>query len=452
MPSGVGVRVPPLALVQIQLKILGKIKAEETLDYSVNEVQAWLREIKLHVSAEEIQQKSNEKIKELRQKMSIPGFRKGKAPVDIIRLRFGKVILEEILEDVIQDSFREIVTKENLEIISSPEVREQNWDEHEGLDVTFEVEIEPDIELKKYTGLYLTKEIHKIADDEIDKAIERLREKNAVIQPVEEGAELGDYVHADLQEVDDRGLPILGHKAEDIEFPLGEGAFDKEFGEQLLGVKKDEERRIVDPEEGKEDKYYAVKVKDVTRHILPEINDDFAKDLGDYESIEDLRQKVLGYLEEENERRIQNNLIDSLISALISENPFEVPPQMIDNLLNVYVDDIKKQAKSDFDVDAFKESEKSTAIRTIKWYLIQKKLAELENLQVTDADVDAYIEKLAEEKNQSLKKLKAKYSLKDRREKLKDHLQEEKIIDFLLKNSEIEEVEIKSTEQKIVTD
>ena len=422
------------------------------MDYSVNDVQAWLREVKFHIPAEEIQEKLNEKIQELRKEISIPGFRKGKVPSDIIRMRFGKMLLEDILEDAMNDAYKEIVAKENLEVVGPPEIQEQKWDENDGLEVLLEVQIEPEIELRNYKGLQLTKEIHKIADEEIDATIEHLREENAVVEDIDGEAEAGDYIVADLQEVDAGGVPIVGHKLEYKKIKLGSGEYGKDFEEQLLGVKKGEERKVEQKEEGKPPKYYSVRVKDVSRHNLPELSDEFAKDLGDYESLDDLRKAVQEYLEREYENRSRQNLVDELIDALIAENPFEVPPQMIENSLNNYVEDLKKHLKRDFDVESFREGQRPLVIRSIKWYMIQKQLAEQENLKVSDEDVDAYIEKMAEETNQSLKKLKAIYSLKNRREKLKDELQEEKIIDFLLKNSEIEEVEINPSEQKVIAE
>ena len=422
------------------------------MDYSVNDVQAWLQEIKFNIPADEIQEKVNGKIRELRKEISIPGFRKGKVPVDIIRMRFGKMVLEDILEDAINDTFKEIVTKDNLQIIGPPEIQDQKWDENNGLDVRLEVQVEPDIELNNYKGLQVTKEIHKIADDEIETTIERLRKENAVVEDIDGEAQLGDFVKADFQEVDAGGVPILGHKDDDVEIELGSSAYGQDFDNQLVGIKKGEERKVEQKAKDGASKYYSVRVKDITRHKLPELNDEFAKDLGDYESLEDLRQKVREYLEHDFEKQSRKNLVEGLIDALIAENPFEVPPLMIENALEGYIEDIKKQIKTDFDVESFSESQRPYVIRSIKWYLIKKKLVDLEDLKVSDGDVDAYLEKLAEETGQSIKKLKAKYSLKNRREKLKDSLQEEKIVDFLLKNSEIEEVEFNPDQPKIIAE
>lgn len=422
------------------------------MDYSVNDVQAWLQEIKFHVSANEIQEKVDTKIQELRKEITVPGFRKGKVPTDVIRMRFGKMILEDILEDAINDTYKEIVAKEGMEIIAPPEIVEQKWDKSDGLEVVLEVQVEPKIELQNYKGLQLTKEIHNVTDEEIDATIEHLREENAVVEDIDGEAGSGDYIKVDIQEVDAGGVPILGHKDEDKEIKLGSGAYGADFEEQLLGVKKGEVRRVEQKEDGKPTKYYSVRVKDLTRHKLPELNDDFAKDLGDYESLDDLRQKVQEYLVHEYENRSRENLINGLIDALIDENPFEVPPQMVENSLNGYIEDLKKQIKGDFDVENFSESQRPLVIRSIKWYLIQKQLIEQENLKLTDEEIDAYLEKLAEETNQSLRKIKAKYSLKERRKKLRNELQEQKIIDFLLKNSEINEVEINPSEPTIVAE
>ena len=421
------------------------------MDYSVNKPNSWLREIQFHIPVEEVQQKVNEKISAIRKNVSIPGFRKGKAPADVIRLRFGKAILEEVLEDALNDAYWEVVKKENLLTVSSPEAKEQNWDETEGLSGVIEVQVEPEIELEKYTGLKLTKEIHEVTDEEIEETIQRLREENAAIQAVEDGAQEGDYVKAEIQEVSESGVPIVGQR-EEKEIRLGDKAYGEEFDKGLLGVKKDEERRVSGVLSAQPDlkRHYSVRVKDVVRHILPDVTDDFAKDLGDYESLEDLRNKIRRYLELEYERRANEALLDGLVNALINENPFEVPPAMVDTYLDAYVEDVKKQLKSDFDVDAFKEAQKPVAIREIKWYLIKKKIAELENIQVTDEEIDQYIENLAKSTGQSERKLKAKYSLKDRRNRLVNDLRDKKIIDFLLEKSEIEEVELQASESDIV--
>ncbi len=421
------------------------------MDYSVNEVKPWLREIRFHVPAEEVQKKVNEKINSIRKSVSIPGFRKGKAPADIVRLRFGEAILGDVLDEVLNSTYREIVEQEKLPTVGSPEAKEQNWDKAEGFHVVIEVEVEPEVELKKYTDLKLTKEIHKVTDEEIEKTIDRLREENASIQTVEDGAQMGDYVKAEIQEVNDSGVPIVGQR-EEKEIRLGNGVYGEEFDEGLLGVKKGEERRVTGilPAQPDLTRYYSVKVLDVVRHILPELTDEFAKDLGDYESLEDLREKIGAYLKSEYERRSREALVEGLITALIDENPFEVPPAMVNAYLDAYVEDVKKQIKSDFDVEAFKEAQKPVAVRSIKWYLMKKKLAELENIQVADEEVDKFIENLAKASGQSERKLKAKYSLKKRRQQLIDDLLEEKIIDFLLEKSEIEEVELSNAQVEAV--
>ncbi len=421
------------------------------MDYSVNEVNSWKREVRFQIPAEDVQEKVNEKINALRKNITIPGFRKGKAPADVIRLRFGKAILEEVLDDLINDTYREIAEKEDLATVGPPEAKEEKWDEAEGLTAVIEVQVEPEIELNEYTGLKLTKEIHKVTDVEIEKTIEKLREENATVQTVEDGAEEGDFVTAEIQEVDEAGVPLVGQR-ETKQIVLGEEAYGPEFDESLLGVKKDEHREIAGflPAQPNLTRYYSVKVKDVTRRILPEVTDDFAKDVGDYESLEDLRNKIRSYLEYEYERRANEALMDGLINALIDKNPFEVPPAMVDAYLNAYINDVKKQIKSDFDVEAFKEAQKTVAIRDIKWYLIKKKIAELENLEVTDEEVNQYIEDIAKKTGQSERKLKAKYSLGDRRQRLIDELRDKKIIDFLLEKSEIEEVELKGSEPEIV--
>ncbi len=423
------------------------------MDYSVNEVKSWLREIRFHVPAEDIRQKMDEKIKVIRKNLSIPGFRKGKAPAEVVRLRYGKAILEEVLEDIVNDTYQKIADEKDLPAVGVPEVKEQKWDEQDGLDVTIEVQVEPEIHLEKYTGLKLTKEIYKVTDEEIEKTIEKLRKENATVETVEDGAAEGDYVKAELQEVSETGVPLVGRRQEK-EIRIGDKAYGEEFDKGLLGAKKDNQLRLSGrfPAQPELVHHYSVKVLDVTRHVLPEVTDDFAKDLGDYESVEDLRKKIREYLEYEGERRAREALIESAINALIDANPFEVPPVMVETYLDAYVEDIQKQINSEFNVNAFREGQRPLAIREIKWHLMKKKLAEVAGIEISDEDIDRYIENLAESTGQNERKLKAKYSLEKHRNRLKNELLEKKIIDFLLEKSEIEEVELKTSQLETAED
>ena len=302
------------------------------LNYNLSRLEDWLVEIEARVPAEDVQKRFDEALKEARAKARIPGFRKGKAPIELVKVRYEKAVEADVFEDVIKETFRQVIAKEGLKIVELGEIREQDWQPENGLEFKISVQVEPEIELKNYKKLRAVKEVQQVTEDEVETALVELQERDATVRTVGGEAQKGHFVLADFQELDEERLPIIGHKWEDRYVQIGSGDFGEEFDEQMVGIKKNEERQVTvffnERQASQEPQFFRVKVKRIEEKNIPEINDEWASEISDHKNVKELRKAIRGHLEHESQRNAEGKMHQCLIDELIRNNPFDVPPKM----------------------------------------------------------------------------------------------------------------------------
>ncbi|OQX60165.1 trigger factor [candidate division KSB1 bacterium 4484_219] len=317
------------------------------------------------------------------------------------------------------------------------------------------VQVEPEIELKNYKGLRVVKEVQQVTEEDVEEAIAALRERYATVRTVKGEAQKGHFVLADFQELDEAGLPIVGHKWENRYVQIGSGDFGEQFDEQMVGVKKNEERQVVmsfDKGQGSSDsQFFRVKVKKIEEKNLPELNDEWAEEIGDYKDMQELREAIRKNLERQFEREAEERMRQNLIDELIRSNPFDIAPKMIENYLDYYIEDLRKKLGRPFREDEVREEYRSDAIRALKWYLLKKKIAEVENLTVSDAELDQVIEEFAKVHNQPIHKVRRYYQQDDRLDMLREDILENKVFDILLKSADLKQVKLSGRKPELVT-
>ncbi|RKY78317.1 trigger factor [candidate division KSB1 bacterium] len=425
------------------------------LEYNLTRLESWLVEIEAKIPADELQKHFDKAWTEIRAKATIPGFRKGKAPMELVKARYGKSVEAEVFDDAITDAFRQIIAKENLKIVELGQVQERHWEPKDGLRFKITVQVEPEIELKNYKGLRVVKEVQQVTEEDVEEAIAALRERYATVRTVKGEAQKGHFVLADFQELDEAGLPIVGHKWENRYVQIGSGDFGEQFDEQMVGVKKNEERQVVmsfDKGQGSSDsQFFRVKVKKIEEKNLPELNDEWAEEIGDYKDMQELREAIRKNLERQFERKAEERMRQNLIDELIRSNPFDIAPKMIENYLDYYIEDLRKKLGRPFREDEVREEYRSDAIRALKWYLLKKKIAEVENLTVSDAELDQVIEEFAKVHNQPIHKVRRYYQQDDRLDMLREDILENKVFDILLKSADLKQVKLSGRKPELVT-
>ena len=386
----------------------------------LKEISPTQREIHIEVDAASLKDAYGTVSQKYARAASVPGFRKGYAPLDVVRLRYKDEIKNEVLQQVLPAKVTEAIEEHKLQPLAEPHL---HIDDAENIKVNgsepialhVHVEVMPEIPMPTYEGLEVTRRVKPVEDGEIEDLIANRLNQEAALIPVEGRASaIGDTVIADLEgtfDDDPNGEPI---KAENLEVVLGDEVIEKAFTENLVGVSEDEEKEFTvaypaefsSPALAGKTVHYKAKIKTVGRSEAPELNDEWAKSLDEgYESLGDLRKKLRSdletYAKSDADARVRNNAIAKLIEA----NAFEVPRTLIENqsrnLLNNFARDLQQRGvdlnKVDNNFIEMAYSQMQTqAERDVRGAMLLEKIAEAEGVKVSTEEVDEEIAKMAE--------------------------------------------------------
>jgi len=418
------------------------------MQFEIEEKNAYTRQITLKVEPEELVKIENKVIRDIQKTTQIPGFRKGRVPASIIKQRYADTIRAELMETALTEYYGKVLDEAKIIPIAQGKIQDVKFDSvDQGMEVLIEVEVEPEIEIKKYKGLKVEKEIPVVTEEMVDRVLENLRHNYAISRPAEK-VEKGFYVKFDAQALGEGNVPIVGRKFEDIEVEVGKGDFDIEIEEQLIGLKVGEtrivEKQSPNPNPEASDQpiieRYEIAIKSVEEREIPELDDDFVKNLGeeDLETVDQLRQRVRENLEQDLQKRAAEQFRNRLIDELLKENPFDVPESMVEHYLDHIVEDVKKQTQEGqpFDEKMVRENYRPDAIHNIRWYLIKKKLAEMENINITMEEVNQLIDESQMDENYK-KFFKENVQYLDQ---MRDDLLEQKVLKLLEDNAEVTEI------------
>jgi trigger factor len=279
----------------------------------------------------------------------------------------------------------------------------------------------------------------------VNEALERLREQYATVKDVEE-AKTGHYLHFDAQELDKGDFPIVGHKYENLHVKLGSGQFDSEIEKQLEGIKLGDKRIVRKelPPANPKDKQpqrssLEIQVKKIEEKEFPDLNDDFVKNLNDesLETLPQLQSRIQENMQLDFQYRSEENLQNRLIDELLKENPFEVPPGMVENYLNQMIKNIRNQSKEKkVDEESIRQEYRASAIHNLRWYFLKKKLVETENITISDDE----LRQLIDQSNLEEKEKKRIRNDQHYLEHLREDLLEKRVIDLLKQHAEVTEI------------
>jgi len=404
-------------------------------------------------------------------RVAIPGFRKGKAPRRILERYYGQSILyEDALDYLLPQLYQAAVEETNIRPVDEPSIKVNKLDTNEGLSVEISVDVFPDVQLGEYKGLPVEKRVRKVTEADVERELERLRLNNSELVAVDDRdtVQNGDFANIDFKGYLD-GQPFSGGAAEGYTLEIGSGQFIPGFEEQLIGMKVGEEKEInvTFPENyhradlaGKP-VTFKVKINNLKVRMLPDLDDDFAKDVSEYETLAELKDKIREDLEANNTHVTRQEMENKLIEQIIANSTIELPQSMIDqqteyvkrmfhtNLLysgmtwEMYLDITKKTEEE------VNEEMRAEAVQQLKRVLILDAVAEKENISVTDEEVEKEIsERIANSADPD----KARQNMEARRQDLINQLKVEKTWDFLLDNAVITEVEVEPENQETNSD
>ena len=404
----------------------------------------WERELEVEVPAERIEKELNRAYRDYQKRVEVPGFRKGKVPLRIIKVRYGESIRGNVINDLLPTLLEEATRETGLVPAGPPTITNLTHESGRELSFTATLEVWPEIEVANWEKLKVKAIVHQVTDEEIDAQIEEIRNRQATEQSVQRGLEKGDVLIADLQRLDEWGLPIIGDKFEERYFIIGAGnATNPEFEEALIGVSAGEERKVRfaqrdgPPGEamtGREE-YFSVRAREIRERTLPELDDDFARDVGEqFRSLEELREHLSQQLTQRWEVMGRHHLRGSLIDELIKANPFDLPESMVKNYLHNMRREDGHGHGHDHE-DGHGDEERTTAVRRLKSYLLIEALRKKAAIEVDDEEFNQYLQKRAMETGARIEDVRRSEGM----ENLRQELLEDKVFDLLIERADVEE-------------
>ena len=397
---------------------------------------------------------------------NIPGFRKGKAPMNIVEKYYGvEIFYEDAFNEVVPEAYDKAIKEEKLDVVSRPQIDVKQMEKGKDLIFTAVVSLKPEVKLGKYKGVAVEKTVYPVTEEDIEKEINQMAERNSRMVTVEDrAAMLGDTAVIDFVGSVD-GVEFEGGKAENHELELGSNTFIPGFEDQVVGMKTEEVKdiNVTFPEEyfskdlaGKA-AVFKVTLHEIKKKELPAIDDDFAKDVSEFDTLEELKADVKAKKAEQNDLRSKNELEEAVVKVVSEASEVEIPQGMIEfEIDNIAQDMDRRLSYQGINLEQylkmvgqtmadFRKQNEESATASIKYRLVLEAVGQDAKIEVTDKEVEDKVEELANTYGRKVEELKANTELV---ENIKDSLKSEKAIAMLVEEAKVKEVEAK--EEKTV--
>ena len=397
------------------------------MSLQVEKMEKNMAKLTIEVSAEDVEKAMQSAYQKAKGRISIPGFRKGKAPRKMIEQMYGKgVFLEDAVNALIPEHYSKALGECELEIVSQPKIDLVQTEPGKALIFTAEVAVKPEVTLGEYKGVEVPKSEIEVTDEEVEAEVKKEQEKNSRTINVEDrAAQLNDIVTIDFEGSVD-GVPFDGGQATEYPLTLGSNTFIPGFEDQLVGAKvgDDVDVKVTFPEEyqakelaGKE-AIFKCAVKKIEAKELPELDDDFAKDVSEFDTLAEYKEHVKTNLVEKKENEAKHAKEDAAVDKIIENAQMDIPEAMLETQCRQMLDDFSRRMQSQglsmdqyfqftgMTAEKMMEDMKPQALKRIQTRLVLEKVAEIENIQPTEEEVNEEISKMAEAYKMEADKLK----------------------------------------------
>ena len=410
------------------------------LRISVEEGERWRRTMSVTVPADVVQTERRRITGELASRLKLPGFRKGRVPAAVVEKKYGPALNREALDKLIGDAYREALSQNELNPISEGEVGNVQYEPEEDLTFSISFDVRPEIDISRLGGFKVERLSVEGLDEKLQQVLERLREQNGTWQASEDGnPKDGDMVSVEIERLEEYGEGVT----QSYEFMLGGGDAILDIEEAIktleIGAGGEFVVRFPDdfPNEERrgQEEHLRIRLTSRSKLELPDLNDEFAKNLGEFESLDDLSEKVRSDLQREAEDQAEGVVRGKLLDSILEANPFTVPVSMV----NRYVESLLGNPE---DVPPEKWQEAAEQITpqaemAVKRILLIDRVSDSEGLQATEEELDSRIEEIAEKAGENPAKVYANLQKSERLEALEREITERKVFDFLKGQSEI---------------
>lgn len=406
--------------------------------------------LEISVPVEEVESETGKVVSSFQAKAKLPGFRPGKAPASLIRKQFQSDIRQQVLENLIPRYLQKRVEEEELRLVGRPDITKVKFDQGEPLEFTAEFEVSPDIELKEYKDLTVQYHEPEITDEDINQRIESIRDRKAEYinidpRPLEDG----DFAVVSLETIAGvEGDPV---KQDELMIEIGAKDTVAGFTEGLRGASPGETREfdVTYPEDYGQSKLagrtvrFKAHVKGVRKKELPELNDEFAKDLGDYQSLEELKEVIRKTIFSERQYEAQQEAKNKLVETLVDTHEFSIPEAYVDRQIQNRLEQTLRTLQAEgadiknlkLDWQKVREAQRDKAVREVKASLLLGKIADRESIAATRDEVDREVERMAKQQREPVAAVKFRMEKDGSLNRVASHIQTEKTLNFLFEHS-----------------
>lgn len=402
------------------------------------------RSLEIEIPLEEVNRARERVTNSIKQRVKLPGFRPGKAPVNLIQSRFESEIRGEVLDLLLPQAFRERVQKDELKVVGQPDISDLHFEPGEPIRFKADFEIAPEFELGDYRGIPVKYEEPTVTDEEVSKRLDGMRENKAEYvnldpRPVEKG----DFVLVHLKSLEGLTEAI----DQDVQIEVGADDTLQEFNDALIGASPEESKQVsvTYPDDYAQERLagktvrFELTPKVVRRKELPELDDEFARDLGDYQNLDELRDAVKKSIFHEKQYVAQQEAKEELIDRLVERHEFPVPEAWLDrqveNQVRMQLRDLAGRGVDPntikLDWAKVKESQREKAVRSVRASLVLEKIAEREAINATRDEVDREVQRIARQEREAVAVTRARLEKDGALSRIAGHIQTEKTLQFL---------------------
>lgn len=407
------------------------------------------RSLEIEIPLDEVERAKDRVTNSLKQRVRLPGFRPGKAPVQLIQSRFESDIRSEVLDLLLPQAFKDRVQKEELKVVGTPDISDLHFEPGRPIRFKADFEVAPEFELGDYRGLPVKYEEPTVADEEVDKRLESLRESKAEYvnldpRPIENG----DFVLVHLKSLAGLAEPI----DTDVQIEAGGADTLPAFNENLLGATPEDVKEVdvTYPEDYGQERLagktvrFELTPKFIRKKELPVLDDEFARDLGDYQTLDELKEAVRKSIFHEKQNAAQNAAKEQIVERLVEAHDFPVPEAYINHQIEGQVrSQLRNLAgegidpnKIKLDWDKIKGSQRDKAVKTVKASLVLEKIADRESIRPMKEEVDREVQLIARQQREALPVTRARLEKDGMLSRIANHIQTEKTLQFLFEQAE----------------
>ena len=423
----------------------------QNIKVQVEDITPVKKKLDISVPAETVSREFKAAYQNIRSTASIAGFRKGAAPMNILKARFAGHVQEDVTKRIIESSYSMALSEKQFMPVEAPQIDLKGGELAEDKEFTFSVtvEIQPNVAVDGYRGMELNKESSAVTEEDIEKGVQNLKEAAAQFKEVDRPAQDGDLVVVDF-EAFMNGEPVKNGKGEGYPCVIGEKSLLPGFDEALKGVSKGDQKEvdITFPENYSEASLagkvsqFKLNVKAVKEKGVPEVNEDFAKEMG-CENLEALRAKVKEEIEKHKSSEAKERLKNEILDKLIASHPFDVPDALVNRYMGVILNRVIENMRSGMaapedrglNIDQLKEKYRPAAARSVKEDIILDTIAAKEAVQVSLVEVEASVRGIAAQRGVSYESLMSRIQTEGAMEVIKDGLKHEKVFDIIIEAS-----------------